>query len=436
MNRDTSDLAQTIEHWTNLTLKHDGLRREISGSPARYEGAQCAVQVAKDTYSLLLSGPSECATAFEAYAARLPRLLEHGWSAWTRDVSRIKQGGSAKPWDPNGDGWRFFLPHGMALARPRTLQFFHYPPIRLLALRNYLEDPVPQRCEELLVANGVKGYDEARRYECVMDAVPIGASDEEGQRGTIPIDEFHAYQAAQTRLLLDDTGGETKSSFTIPIVVYGQHPKRVFSELFLDERSQICGWKPQTNETTREWMEYRDGTLRDDTTVLAADIVPGKRTAVIGSRHPYAFYGIAQVGPKSATDTNRGGKVGQGFIHPSYANAEAGLVYERMVKDLVIARWQKMMADQPSYKPGDALREATEYWDEPERRHEVATLVLHQGSLWYPCLDEGKDPTLQDPQTLSFQWKLSHDDAEALASEHRDDLAACVKALYRRARGD
>jgi hypothetical protein len=435
-NRDTSNLAQTIEHWMNLTLKHDGLRRELSSSPAGYEGAQCAVRVDGNMYSLLLSGPPEGATEFETYAVRLPRFLEHGWNAWTQDVSRIKQGASAKPWDPNGDGWRFFLSHGVTLARPKTLQFFHYPPIRLLALRNYLEDPVPQRCEELLVANGVKDYDEARRYECVMDAVPIGASDEEGQRGTIPIDEFHAYQAAQTRLLLDDPGGATKSSVTIPIVVYGQHPKRVFSELFLNESSEICGWKGETDETTREWLEYRDGRLRDDTTVLAAEIIPGKVTPVVGSRHPYAFYGMAQAGPKSVNGTNQAGKVGQGYIHPRYVNAEAEVLYNRMVKDLVIARWQKMLADRPSYEPGDALREATEYWKKPERRHEVNTLVLHQGSLWYPCRDQGKEPTLEDPQTLSFQWKLSRDDADALASEHRDDLAACVNALYRKATGD
>lgn len=431
-NADAATLAATIEHWINLTLEHDGLRSQVSADPQKYDGASCAVQVVRQTYSAVLSGPAECARDFQTYAARLPQFLEHGWNAWVNDVARIKAGRTVKAWDPILNDWRFFLTHGLTLARPRTVQFFHYPPIRLLALRNYLMDPVPWRCEELLIANGVKDHYEARRYECVMDATPIGASDEQGQLGTIPIDEFYPYQAAQTRLLIGDPEEPTydpkngwKNAFTIPIVVYGQHPKRVFSKLFLDERAKICG-----QDSEKKWISYRDGVLRDDTTVLASNIIPGKQTAVIGSTHPYAFYGTAQVGPMQPPEGQRAGQIGQGYIHRSYAKANAESVYNRMVKDLIIARWQKTMADAPQASPEETLREATQYWGSPERKREVNALVLHQGSLWYRCLEQGEQPTSDDPKSLEFDWKLSLEDAAKLAAQQNDDLPACIEALY------
>src|SRR5205823_1550959 len=109
-------------------------------------------------------------------------------------------------WDPQGAGWRFFLPLGMPLLNQRSLQFFHYPPIRLLeTMQDYLNDPVPVRWEELLAANGVAAEAERPLYEAVVDATPIAAPDDQGTQtlpdGTtvhlIPIDYFHEYQKAQ-----------------------------------------------------------------------------------------------------------------------------------------------------------------------------------------------------------------------------------------------
>lgn len=263
LKNDGSSLAATIERWFRLTLVHDGLKLQSKGDKPG-TGATCTVHNEREFYTLVLDGPATHADEFRAYCDRLPKFLEHGWTAYEYDVARIKAGRTIKPWDPILHDWRFFLTHGLALARPKSMQFFHYPPIRLLALQNYLDDPVPFRCEELLVANGVASMEEARQYEAVMDACPIGASDEQGGLGTIPIDEFYGYQAAQTRLLIGnpkDTTFPWKQSSTIPIVVYGTHPKRVFSKLFLGEYDRIQG-----ADDTRK---YPSGKLASDTVCLA-----------------------------------------------------------------------------------------------------------------------------------------------------------------------
>lgn len=414
---DTTTLAETIEHWFGLTLQHDGLTE-----------ASCSVVNERDNYTLVLTGPAKYATDFATCADRLPQFLAHGWTAWEYDVSRIKAGRAIKPWDPVLNDWRFFLTHGLTLARPMSVQFFHYPPIRLLALRNYLDDPVPHRCEELLVANGVKSVEEARRYEAVMDACPIGASDEQGGLGTIPIDEFYSYQAAQTRMLIQDPQDTTfdektgwKKTSTIPIVVYGQHPKRVFSHLFLGERDRIQGLNDKKN--------YPNGKLDDDTVCVAKNIIPGKSTPVIGSTHPYAFYGTAQSGPWKLPASQKG-TIGQGYIHPLYVDGGSDDVAGRMVRDLTIAGWQKSMADKPSQDPFKVLKATRAYWDDKEQWPTVCQYVLHQGSLWYPCLAQGKIPLPEDPPSLVFEWNLSLEEAAKLAKKNSYDLPKCISALY------
>ena len=144
-------LAQTIEHWFALTLARDGLAPQ---------GPQANVRVTDDIYYLDLSGPDSLAASFALYGQRLPQFLTIGEAALNNVVPMLKQTGK---WDPCPDGptppyhpWRFFLPHGMAMLNQKALLFFHYPPIRLLDVnQDYLDDPVPVRCEELLAANGV-----------------------------------------------------------------------------------------------------------------------------------------------------------------------------------------------------------------------------------------------------------------------------------------
>jgi hypothetical protein len=370
-------LADTVTHWFTQTLVRDGVAAA---------GATASVRVEAGQYYLDLDGPPDAAASFPTYAERLPRFLQNGHDALTTVIPQLQSEGR---WDPSPDPepppyrpWRFFLPHGLAMVHQRSLQFFHYPPIRLLeGTRDYLMDPVPVRWAELLEANGVGSEQEAWLYETVMDATPIAAEDDQGSKpggdphwGLIPIQAFHAYQRAQVELLLNVS--PARKGYTVPIVVYGAHPRDTFSALF--------GVKLGVN------------------VAATAEILPGRKTPVLGSNHPYVFYATAQ---GFAT-------VGSGRVLSEQDCRAAAKV---MTTDLVVARWQKLMADDPSQDPQTVLVDCTAYWTDPSRARTVCALTRHQASLHYP-----------DPTSLAFRFDLSLADAAAACGQEGNDPCAGV----------
>lgn len=348
---DGATLADTVGHWFAQTLARDG-NAAIAAS-LRIDGGRCLLD---------LAGPAPLQAAAAGYAERLPAFLAHGLAALDGVVPKIVAAGKWNP-DPTqpGDVWRFFLPLGLPLLNQRSLQFFHYPPLRLLdPMRDYLDDPVPKRWEELLRANGVAAGDEPR-HECVMDATPIAAPDDQGSKksakgdpvwGLIPIQCFTDYQKAQVRLLLNGAPG--RPGYTIPVVVYGAHPRDIFT---LDFAPAV---KLGVNVATR------------------ATIVGDAVTPVLATNHPYKFYAVAQ----------GGGSVGSGKI-----TGDPAQVRSLMLSDLAAARWQVAMAVDPTQDPAATLAEAAAYWNDPARQQLVSALIAHQGSLHYP-----------DPGALSFEF--------------------------------
>jgi|GEM_PF-511722 len=375
---DKSSLAQTITHWFGMTLDRDGYKSQATAS-VRIDGS--------GNYFLDLTGPANLAAAFAVYAKRLPQFLANGWDAWTNVVPMLQKTGK---WDPCPDGptppyhpWRFFLPHGMAMLNQKALLFFHYPPIRLLDVnQDYLDDPVPVRCEELLAANGVTDLaltpnevatGDIMLFNTVMDATPIGAEDDQGSKtacdptkgpscnasvfdptfGLIPIQSFPAYQKAQVSLLLNTS--PVNASYTVPIVVYGAHPLTEFNTIY--------------------------GTSIKNYAPVLASIVPGMKTPVLASSHPYVFYGKAQ----------GFNNIGSGIM-PA-ANIPAAT--SQMQLDLAVAGWLKAMSDDPSQDPLNIWNNLKKYWTtDPQAALTVTALVNHQGSLFY-----------SDPTTLAFTFK-------------------------------
>lgn len=333
-------LGDTVLHWFRLTLDRDGLAAQ---------GASASIDTQNDDLALILDGPPHTKPALTQYAARLPAFLEIGWQAISTVVPKLKESGK---WDPSPDPppyhpWRPFLPLGMAMLNQRALLFFHYPPIRLLdTYQDYLNDPVPVRYSELLAINGV-GHAEVPLFNTVIDGAPIAADDAQGSKrvrgfkgGLIPIGSFHDYQRQLVQLLLNDAANAP--GYTVPIVVYGAHPRETFNALF--------GTHLQTDTTT------------------VAEIVPGKKTPVIATRHPYVFYVAAQ----------RASSVGSGkLVDPTAAT-------KQMVCDLVVAHWLTVMAAHPGNDPQAVLRASQSYWQEPSQAPTIQALVQHQGSLFYP----------------------------------------------------
>ena len=178
------------------------------------------------------------------------------------------------------------MPFVMAMINQTTLNFFHYPPMRLLdQMRDYLKDPVPDRLIQMLEICGLPTEQKAWLYSTVMDCAPIAAPDNQGTQSIgkygepgaqsvhlIPIDRFHEYQRSQVQILLNTSS--QNENFTVPIVVFGTPATNTFNALYKDQ----LGGK----------------TLKHNHALVADGIIEGKKTAVIASGHPYRFYMAAQ----------------------------------------------------------------------------------------------------------------------------------------------
>ena len=373
-------LGATVMHWLNQTFANDGATTQ--GLTATLEGDDSG-------YTLVLDGPAAVATTIAGYSARIPQFFDVGWTALSTVVPQLKAAGK---WDPSPDPppppyrpWRFFLTLGLPMVNHKTLQFFHYPPIRLLEqTRNYLDDPVPVRCFELLEANGISASD-VGLYSRVVDATPIAAGDSQGSKkagdpvwGVIPIQYFADYQRSLVELLLNPA--PNAAGYTVPIVVYGAHPRAIFEKLFNVKLSKPgSGFTPAAD---------------------VAAILPGMKTAVVGSNHPYVFYAAAQGFPT----------VGSGHFLSAAACKSAAAV---MRGDLAIVRWQVVMAADPSQDPQKVLDDCTAYWNDPARDPEVCALTRHQASLFY-----------SDPVSLAYAFKQSLADAAAACATNGNNPCA------------
>jgi hypothetical protein len=378
-------LATTIRHWFDQMIARDGFAAQATTS----------VSVDGSDFYVDLNGPDE----LKGYVTQLPLFLKHGgeaigvinqikdddqktqkvWPDWFKQAQPLLK---PRVWDPLDRGnWRFFLPLGMAMLNQKAVNFFHYPPMRLLdAMRDYLDDPVPVRLIELMKANGMTSDAEAWLFSTVMDGCPIAAPDDEGTiyysgpklaktpdaMHLLPIERFHDYQRAQTELLLG-SNATVANGFTIPIVVYGTPARDSFNQVWPEANLKI-------GKTPAKFVE----------------ILRGKKTAVLCSGHPYAFFAQAQT------------QVGTGEMKPEMW----GESVQTMIKDLAVVRWQMQMADDTKADPAGMWNACLEYWQGAANRKTVYQLVLHQGSLWYP-----------DPKSLNFGFRLSMKDVEARAEQ-------------------
>jgi hypothetical protein len=371
-------LLQVVAHWVGLSLLRDGM------APA----ATCSTQLGSmGEVFLTVQGPSSMQSQIDLFQSRLRQFHAIGYDALNTVVPMLTSTGK---WDPCPNPsppvyhpWTFFLPHGMALVNQKAVLFFHYPPIRLLRFnQDYLDDPVPVRCEELLAANGVTGFTigqpptgDILLYNTVMDATPIGAEDNQGSKkatdpgpagtpcpgsaydptyGLIPIQSFPIYQKAMVALLLNDT--PTRPGYTAPVIVYGAHPLQEFNTIY---GTAIKNYAP----------------------IISNSIVPGKLTPVLASSHPYVFYGKAQ-----GFD-----KIGSGIMPP--ANVPAATA--QMQTDLAVSGWVKVMYDDPAQDPVSTWNDLVAFWRAAAQQPTVMALVNHQGSLLYT-----------DPNTLAFTFSV------------------------------
>lgn len=367
-NSSEQSLEHTIEHWFSQTLKRDFLDTLIS----------CTVEFEGSFVFLQLKGTTDVAKkGIEAYADILPKFLAAGLKAHNEVIPKIIK---EEKWDPRDKNWRFFMPLGLSMVNNKALHFFHYPPQKMLELQNYLDDPVPHRIENLMTECGVSDRDHAQAYECIVDGAPIAAPDDEGSAqskdpdwGNIPIQYFEEYQKEMVTALLKPH--PKHKGYTIPIVVFGSHPRKIFAKQFIDGQDNLG-----VNE------------------VHVIEILKGWKTPIIGSNHPYRFYAQAQ---KNQLDKYR--KVGNGRLN---MDACKNGLPDVMRDDLITTDWTLKMVDDP-LNPETLLAKVREFWHGSDGANTLCALTRSQSTLFYT-----------DEEEILFKFVLNMPAARAECEKH------------------
>jgi hypothetical protein len=370
-------LGETIQHWFKATLIRDG-----------FPNVSITIHEEPEDFVMVLSTPDDKLSQLRPYCYLLPQFLANGWQAY-ETVTEVKATGLWNFGPPVEDKWRFFIDLGLPMITQRSLQFLHYPPKRLLdVFQDHMHDEVDDRWIELLAAQDDAHWDklvtqvsrDKKRHRpkeptplgyTIINATPIAAPDSAGAGP--PTSAFGIYQEKQLQLLVKESDIQ---GFTIPVLVHGIYAMRMFTKLF--------------------------GVDLDILVPQIAEIIPGLKTPVLGATHPFHFYAAAQA------DTSHGRHpwqtIGSGKFGPNCQLASL-----LMLQDLIAARWQTRMAENPSKDPGVALAECTQFWLDPQNKLRICMLVQHQGSMKF----EGSDG--------DYKFEKSLEDANDFCSKHRSD---------------
>jgi hypothetical protein len=247
------------------------------------------------------------------YERLIPAFLEAGkiaYAIYQENAGKIPQTGH--------DQMRFVLPLGLAMAKTRSVQLLHFPPLEALVYRDYLYSPTNRRWENLLGYNGLVSAN-FPELETIVDCVPLAAPGGDSA-GIAPFNNsFTAYvrKMLQARLSPDGAG-------TQPIVAYG---------------APVWAWLEQAFPDAIE-AQAKDGRLEPlsliELNLFDNDVV----TPVLCANHPckYLYYTEDTDGP--LLDEAR----------------------EIMTQDIIAAGWQMRMAYHSNESSRAVLQELTDKW--------------------------------------------------------------------------
>ncbi len=286
------ELEDWVGHWLNQTVLRDG-----------FAGAWTDVGTSKDGLvraKLTAPLPDEDVSA---YGARIEGFLGAGRLAWKTYLAN--QAAIEKA------GFRFLLPQGLALARFRSIQLLHFPPLETFSYVDYLYSPTNRRWESLLLYQRYPAAD-LSLAERIVDAVPLAAPGG-ASKEIAPFDEtFRDYGKAMLAAMLAGDGAST-----VPVVAYGSPVRTWLADAYPD---QLKGQK------------------LDVLTLVSLRLTASEaKTPVLCANHPSEFLYFSDNTPAQ----NR----------------------EIMRQDLIAARWQATMATRADHDPAGALRDAKRYWD-------------------------------------------------------------------------
>lgn len=260
------------------------------------------------------------------YANLVPSFLQNGMVAYN-GAQTLKQ---EHP-DIWKDNWRFFLPLGLAMTNQKSVQLLHFPPDYSLPDQNYLGSKTSERWETLLETNGVATND-VTLFESIIDIAPIAAPAGDGKE----LSQTYSYFAGYAKDMLNLLGEQNNVSR--PLVAYGS--------------------------PVRDWLHTY---FNLDLSVLEVGSVKldnGSQLPVLAANHPSYFWYVADQ------------SCAQGW--------------EVMQQDLIAARWQMDMGNNPTSNPSTSLQNAKNYWAAAAQNPQICSLTRKQASqcaqqTWTQC---------------------------------------------------
>ena len=275
-------LEETIEHYLTQTVERD---LTVNGG--------VDVTVDGDTYQVTISGDSE---HVKDYQKQISNFLISGKLALkaVRDLKRDDIWNEAE--------WRFFLPHGLSIAKQRSVQLLHFPPDYSLPEQNYLNSKTSQRWEKLLELNGIV-HENVTLYEAILDIAPIAAPASAGSSLGDTYEYFEPYVLDMLPVLLKNQH--------LPIVAYG---------------SPVRHWVSSYYNLNKFGVNSVD-------TIKVTDTIS---VPILGANHPSYIWYAKNQGRKAAFDV--------------------------MEQDLVSACWQAKLGTSPHLVSTTVLQECYNYW--------------------------------------------------------------------------
>jgi hypothetical protein len=155
------------------------------------------------------------------YKQILPKYLEAG-ELGLKGARELLTPDSAGliPWRFN---WRFFLPHGVAMAQHHTVQLLHFPPDTVLMVeQDYLAAATTKRWATLLMENAPKkdppiSEKDIVQFQNIIDIAPIAAPHKDGAKLKGVYSHFDDYIKALLELWLPLPG----QGGSRPLVAFG-----------------------------------------------------------------------------------------------------------------------------------------------------------------------------------------------------------------------
>jgi hypothetical protein len=254
----------------------------------------------------------------DADAGALTNFIDAGTLALT--AGRTAVANNQWAWD-----WRLYLPLGLAMRNNYSVELLHFPPDYTIERdQDYLLANTLIRWGDCLVVNGADPA-ESDRYQTTIDIGPIGAPSDAGSEidDSGVLDNFVEYSH---RMLSDWTNQK-------PLVVFGGTARNWFNDQFA-----------------------LGGFYVGDVAIVS---INGATVPSYGANHPSYFYNA--IDPDLTDEEN-------------YA-----VVFPIMYEDLIAAKWQVDMANNPTLDPNTAAADARTFYDSAEGQTIVCQQVWVQG---------------------------------------------------------